>query len=119
MPDVVVIGAGAAGLSAARALHESGVDVLVLEARERVGGRIYTHRDRATPIPIELGAEFIHGSAPEVHEIVREAGLAACDISGRRWQAVGGSLRPSNDYWKRLGQVMRRLDADRRPDRSF
>ena len=119
MPDVVVIGAGAAGLSAARALHESGVDVVVLEARERVGGRIFTHRDRGTSIPIELGAEFIHGSAPELDEILRDASLAGCDISGRRWQVVGESLRPADDFWDRLDRVMRRLDPERRPDRSF
>ena len=119
MPDVVVIGAGAAGLSTARALHEHGVDVVVLEARERIGGRVFTHRDRATPIPIELGAEFIHGSAPELNEILREAGLASCDISGRRWHAVGDGFRPADDFWDRLDRVMRRLDRKRRPDRSF
>lgn len=119
MPDVVVIGAGAAGLSAARALHERGVDVLVLEARERVGGRVYTHRDSATSIPIELGAEFIHGSAPELREILQESGLASCDISGRRWQVMGESLRPADDFFDRLDRVMRRLESKRRPDRSF
>ena len=119
MPDVVVIGAGAAGLSAARALHEAGADVVVLEARERIGGRVFTHRDRRTPIPVELGAEFIHGSAPELNEILREAGLASCDISGRRWQVSAGGLRPADDFWERLDRVMRRLDPKRRPDRSF
>ena len=121
MPDVVVIGAGAAGLSAARSLHENNIDVVVLEARERIGGRVFTHRDRGTPIPIELGAEFIHGSAPELHEILRDAKLASCDISGRRWQGMGGgqSFRPADDFWEQLDRVMRRLDPKRRPDRSF
>ena len=119
MPDVVVIGAGAAGLSAARALHESGIDVVVLEARERVGGRVLTHHDQGTPIPVELGAEFIHGSPPELNEILRAARLASCDISGRRWQVVGESIRPADDFWERLDGVMRRLDPKRQPDRSF
>ena len=121
MPDVVVIGAGVAGLSAARTLHQKGIDVVVLEARERVGGRIFTHRDRGTPIPIELGAEFIHGSAAELDEILREAKVASCDISGRRWQAIAGGrgFRPADDFWEQLDRVMRRLDAKRRPDRSF
>lgn len=56
MPDVVVIGAGAAGLAAARALHEADLSVVVLEARERIGGRVFTHRDRQSPVPVELGA---------------------------------------------------------------
>ena len=114
-----MIGAGAAGLSAARALHERGLDVVALEARERIGGRIFTHRDRGTPIPVELGAEFIHGSAPELTNILREAKLASCDISGRRWQTAGERLRPTDDFWERLDRVMRRLDPKRRPDRSF
>src|SRR5438132_6255962 len=54
--DVVILGAGAAGLAAARALIDDGIDVVVLEARERIGGRIFTHHDRAMPVPIELGA---------------------------------------------------------------
>src|SRR6185503_15517754 len=90
--DVIVIGAGAAGLSAARALSERGLDVVVLEARERLGGRVFTHRDRDTPVPIELGAEFIHGAADELAEILRESRIAAVDISGRRWQMMGEKL---------------------------
>lgn len=117
--DVAVIGAGAAGLAAARSLHEQDISVIVLEARERVGGRVLTHRDLSTPVPIELGAEFIHGSAPELEDIVRQAALAAVDISGRRWQVFGDRLRPADDFWDRLERVMRRLDGKRTPDRSF
>ena len=117
--DVVVIGAGAAGLAAARRLHDAGIDVVVLEARERVGGRVFTHHDAGTPVPIELGAEFVHGSASPLDEILRDAGLAAVDISGRRWQVAGTQLRPLDDFWERLDKVMRRLDERRSPDRSF
>jgi monoamine oxidase len=117
--DVAIIGAGAAGLAAARALHERGMTVVALEARDRIGGRILTHRDPATPVPIELGAEFIHGAAPELDEIVQNAGLAAVDISGRRWQSFGERLRPADDFWERLDRIMRRLDKKRTPDRSF
>ncbi|HEY4307385.1 MAG TPA: NAD(P)/FAD-dependent oxidoreductase [Gemmatimonadaceae bacterium] len=117
--DVVVIGAGAAGLAAARALDAAGLDVVVLEARERIGGRILTLRDANTSVPIELGAEFIHGSTPELDEILDQAQLASVDISGKRWTVVGSHLRPMEDFWERLDKVMRRLDAKRRPDRSF
>src|SRR6476469_7892256 len=100
--DVAIIGAGAAGLAAARALDEHGLDVVVLEARERIGGRVFTHRDSGTPVPIELGAEFIHGSAPELEEIVREAKLASVDISGRRFQVAGTHFRPTDDFWQKI-----------------
>lgn len=58
--DVVVVGAGAAGLAAARELADAGRSVVVLEARDRIGGRLFTDT-RSMSRPIELGAEFIHG----------------------------------------------------------
>ena len=60
--DVIVLGAGIAGLTAARQLVTAGLRVHVLEARSRVGGRILTHK--VGNEAIELGAEFIHGSRP-------------------------------------------------------
>jgi monoamine oxidase len=116
---VVVIGAGAAGLAAARRLDELGLDVVVLEARERIGGRILTLHDPNTPVPIELGAEFIHGAAPEIDSLLDEAHLASVDISGKRWVVTGSRLRPLDDFWEKLDKVMRRLDGKRRADRSF
>jgi monoamine oxidase len=117
--DVVVVGAGAAGLAAGRDLQTAGVEVLVLEARERIGGRVFTYRDRSTPVPAELGAEFLHGRADEVNGILREAGLASIDIEGQRCTSDGrGHLRPLNDFWEQLDRVMRRLRA-RGADRSF
>ena len=119
--DVVVVGAGVAGLAAARRLTEHGVRVTVLEARDRIGGRISTVRDSRVPVPIELGAEFIHGSAKEVVEIVHGARLVVCDTHGERWRAAGRRLTPLDEhsFWKEVGRVMKRLDPERTPDRSF
>jgi monoamine oxidase len=113
------VGAGVAGLAAARELRERGVRVEILEARDRIGGRILTHRDARAPAPIELGAEFVHGSAPEVMSIVRQAGLIAVDIPDSRWERRGRRRYPSKDFWKRLEHVMSHLSASRDPDRSF
>lgn len=66
--DVVVIGAGIAGLAAAAKLGHAGLSVMILEERNRVGGRILTQCDPASGVVIELGAEFIHGLAPEIWE---------------------------------------------------
>jgi monoamine oxidase len=117
--DVIIVGAGVAGLAAARALSERGVRVEVLEARDRIGGRVFTHRDPRAPAPIELGAEFVHGSALEVMSIVRDAGLLAVDVCGERWERRNNRLIPSRDFWRRLESVMGRMSASRNPDRSF
>lgn len=60
--DVVIMGAGVAGLATAYQLTASGISVRLLEAHDRMGGRIYTIHDGA--YPIELGAEFVHGRHP-------------------------------------------------------
>ena len=119
--DVVVIGAGVAGLAAARRLTKAGVHVVVLEGRNRIGGRILTVRDERSPVAIELGAEFVHGSADEVVDIAREAQLVVCDSFGRRWRSNSGQLTllDEDDFWDQLGRVMSKLDPKRSPDRSF
>ncbi len=72
-PDVIVIGAGVAGLTIARDVTAAGLRVLLLEARGRLGGRIMTHH---TPDgPIELGAEFVHGAVEETLGVAARAGL--------------------------------------------
>ena len=78
--DVIVIGAGMAGLAAARTLAEAGLRVTLVEARDRVGGRIYTLP--GAPLPIELGAEFIHGLPEELIRLVDEAGLTRFELEG-------------------------------------
>ena len=116
---VVVIGAGVAGLAAASRLAEQDIDVTVLEARDRIGGRVWTLHPDALGVPVELGAEFLHGETPEIDELTRRAKLRAVDMSGRRWAPRGDRLRIVDDFWERLDRVMRRLDEERDPDRSF
>lgn len=117
--EAIIIGAGVAGLAAARALHAGGVPFALLEARDRIGGRVLTVRDPRSPVPIELGAEFIHGGAPRTMAIIREAALLACDVTGEHWLADHGTLRRAPDVWKLVAQVMDRLDATPGRDQSF
>jgi monoamine oxidase len=81
--DVLVLGAGIAGLAAADRLAAAGRRVLVLEARDRVGGRIHTIDDPGLQHPIELGPEFVHGSPAELLELIRTAGLHVDDVPQR------------------------------------
>lgn len=72
---VVVIGAGASGLACARALTDAGLSVVVLEARDRIGGRVHTSTD--TGVPLDLGASWIHGiEGNPVTELAATAGIA-------------------------------------------
>lgn len=72
--DVIVIGAGLAGLSAARHLRVQGVSVIVLEARERAGGRVHSQRLRGGQM-IDLGAQFMGDAQTHVAALACEAGL--------------------------------------------
>ena len=87
--DVAIVGAGVAGLAAARSLRAAGLTITVLEARDRIGGRICTHREEGLAAPIELGAEFIHGTAPELQTLIQQEALRSVDIGGRRFAAIG------------------------------
>lgn len=116
--DVAVVGAGVAGLAAARELDRQGLRVAVFEARDRIGGRIFTHRDEQVPVPIELGAEFIHGEAPETQRVLDAARLLALEISGEHRRAERGRLRQAHRFWGGIDRVLRRIDPDG-PDQSF
>ncbi|WP_447884767.1 flavin monoamine oxidase family protein [Serratia fonticola] len=59
--DTIIVGAGPAGLSAARELMDAGKSVIVIEARQRIGGRMWTETTFVQNVPVELGAELIHG----------------------------------------------------------
>ncbi|MGB8539629.1 MAG: NAD(P)/FAD-dependent oxidoreductase [Acidobacteriaceae bacterium] len=82
MNDVIVVGAGIAGLAAARTLSEAGLQVVLIEARDRVGGRIYTVPPAVGELPVELGAEFVHGLPMELIHLVEEAGLTRFELGG-------------------------------------
>jgi len=116
--DVAVVGAGAAGLAAADALRQAGLGVVVLEARDRIGGRVLTHRDARVPVPIELGAEFVHGEAPETTRLLREAGQGVLDLAGESWERKGGRLHPAEEYWRQVDRVLSRIPGDG-PDLSL
>jgi monoamine oxidase len=86
MSDVIVIGAGMAGVAAARELARAGVSVSVVEGGDRIGGRVYTVRDFCAA-PVEGGAEFIHGGGARTWPDVRAAGLAV-----RPWRPARHAL---------------------------
>src|SRR6266581_2781380 len=89
-PDVIILGAGAAGLSAAIELTRSGLAVSVIEARNRIGGRIFTLRDPVCDAPIELGAEFIHGKPAEIWDLLTQSNVSISEVEGDNWYSANG-----------------------------
>jgi monoamine oxidase len=126
-PDVIIVGAGAAGLAAGRSLAESGKRVCIIEARSRIGGRIHTlHQGPAAAagsVAIELGAEFIHGLPPTSWSLVREACLASLELHGEVFRFDGQHLESGErqrDTFSVLQQMAAWLEArGPAPDLTF
>ena len=95
--DVIVIGAGVAGLSTARDLVDAGKRVVVVEARDRIGGRMWTDRSE-TSVPVERGPEFIHGATASTWDLVRKQGLKT------HFQAIQVSREQPGGPWEKTDQ---------------
>ena len=102
--DLIVLGAGIAGLGAARVLAQAGRQVLVLEAQGRVGGRMHSHHAAGLSQPVELGAEFIHGRPPELLALLGEAKLDIVETEGDQLCYAGGAIAkcPGDGAWALL-----------------
>ncbi len=115
--DVIVVGAGMAGLTAARALGEAGLRVLILEARDIVGGRIMTrHVDGEA---LELGAEFVHGRPPELWALIDEIGLETCQRDGTQVGLENGKLEDLSGEMDDIFTPLQDLEGWTGPDCSF
>ncbi len=122
--DVLVIGAGVAGLTAARELKRRGLSVTVIEARARSGGRVHTIRDFCSH-PVEGGAEFVHTAAAETWPDIRAARLAVrrCAPVRRSLFNLGGRTRLLPWFLLHPGvwsafPILRHLARARPPDMS-
>ncbi|MEO6454206.1 MAG: NAD(P)/FAD-dependent oxidoreductase [Ginsengibacter sp.] len=114
MTKIIIIGAGAAGLMAAKILSAKGIDILVLEARDRLGGRINTIQDPFM-FNCETGAEFIHGNLKLTKQLLNEAGLKQIKIKGEIFRMEDGHLKEDDDFvegWDILTKRLKELTTD-------
>lgn len=117
--DVIVIGGGVAGLAAARQLSRSRLRVTLLEARRRLGGRIDTLRPRHWPLPVELGAEFVHGGNPELWRVLRRARVQTRRVTERHWVKRGDAIKKVRDLDRRIAGVTGLISPRRAAGLSF
>lgn len=120
--SALVIGAGFAGLAAAKVLKEQGVAVTLLEARNRIGGRVYSHQpSAATDAVIELGAEWVGISHDRVIDLCNEMGLTLRNNSfqsdllmhGRHYKKGGWSMSAqAQSFWDNKSQIWESLSAE-------
>jgi monoamine oxidase len=111
--DIIVVGAGASGLLAARELTKTGMKVKVLEGRDRLGGRIHTINNHSAVL--ELGAEFVHGNLPLTLSLLEEANIAYIPAVGKTLQVENGQLIEQDEFdkdWNLLGQRFFELKED-------
>lgn len=113
--DLIVIGAGASGLLAARELARQGMHIAVLEARERIGGRIHSITDSRFSQTVEMGAEFIHGKLPISLRLTKEYGIKPKKLKGKMFFQEDETLLESRKYipgYEQLEKALNTLKKD-------
>ena len=112
--EVVIVGGGAAGVAAARRLHDAPVDCLLVEARPRLGGRAWTVRNRLE-FPIDLGCGWLHSADRNPWSAIAEAQDRSIDRTPAPWTRVslpiGFPLSKQASFLDALDKFYRNLGA--------
>jgi monoamine oxidase len=111
--EIVVIGAGAAGLACARDLLRAGHEVMVVEVKSLIGGRIHSVRAPNAQYPLELGAEFIHGASPVLLAALQDTNLRFYDVPDKHLLREKAKLK-NVDFFARTDRVMERVRKQKR-----
>ena len=114
--DALIIGGGIAGLVAARHLTVAGLSVTLLEARDRLGGRIYT--ESTGEFPVELGAEFVHGRPDEILAIAAEGATPIVPVQGNFRRKINGEWADAGHLLEKIDKLFAKLPS-KEPDESF
>ena len=113
--DIIIIGAGAAGLMAMKDLLEAGYHVCLLEAAAAAGGRIATIKENNFDQPIETGAEFVHGRLPLTLALLNKANIGYTPVAGKMIAVKkedGQKNEVHDKHWKAFMQQLGKLKTD-------
>jgi monoamine oxidase len=113
--DVIIIGAGASGLMAAYELGGNNKKIAILEARERVGGRAQTIQGHGFSVPVETGAEFVHGKLPISLSLLDNSGIHYHPAMGKPYTVQNGKLKKEDawdPFWPLLIKKLDSLEND-------
>src|SRR5215212_1952095 len=116
--EVIVLGGGLSGLAAAQRLTSAGHSVTLVEARDRLGGRVWTKRVDRNSLPIELGPEWLERSGA-IAKLLHRAGARIVESDGTRWRRQGDRWENINDLPDVTGEMMARATAIGGDDRSL
>jgi len=109
--DIIIIGAGACGLMAAKELSATGKKITVLEAGSQAGGRIHTLQNNGFIQPVETGAEFIHGNLPVTLQLLKEAHIGYTKTSGDMLRNMDGKWQETDEQIEGWDELMNKMSG--------
>ena len=109
--DILVIGAGASGLMAAKELSARGKKVIVIEARNRAGGRIETLPKKKFSQPTEAGAEFVHGNLPLTLQLLKEYNIQYTKAEGSMLRNINGKWQDTEEQVEGWDEMIEQMDT--------
>jgi monoamine oxidase len=111
--SLIIVGGGVSGLMSARELSKLGYAVTILEATDRLGGRIHTIRNSSFTQPVEKGVEFIHGNLPLTIGLLKESGIEYKSVQGNMIRIVDGDWNTQDDFTLGWDELVKRMNSVR------